>query len=275
MYSTHEANLALPALPSTATHVHIVPDMNDGILLSIGQFCDAGCEAVFTATTITIKLNGETIMTGTREGPHKLWHMDLPTVKHSPPPPPPPPMEAEANALQQDSASPKNTVAFMHAALFSPAVSTLTKALDKGYIHHFPGLNSSTIRKYPPFSTATVKGHQDHIRKNMRSTKPSTASEPCTSLEEDTFPVDNQKGERTHFCFAAVHEISGQIFTDQTGPFVLPSSSGNKYIMILYDYDSNAILAEPIPSRSGESIIKAFKVLHSKLVKAGLVPKLQ
>jgi hypothetical protein len=37
-------------------------------------------------------------------------------------------------------------------------------------------------------------------------------------------------------------EITGQIFSDQTGRFPITSSRGNKYIMVVYDYKSNAIL---------------------------------
>jgi hypothetical protein len=37
---------------------------------------------------------------------------------------------------------------------------------------------------------------------------------------------------------------AGQIYTDQTGRFPVVSSKGNKYIMILYDYDSNAIFGK-------------------------------
>jgi hypothetical protein len=131
--------------------------------------------------------------------------------------------------MEQPSATPADIVAFMHAALFSPAISTLTQAIDKGYIHHFPGLTAQTIRRHPPFSTATVKGHQDQIRKNVRSTKTQAEpvpSDPCT----DAFPSDNPQGDRTHYCYTDVHEITGQIFTDQTGKFVLPSSNGNKYL---------------------------------------------
>jgi hypothetical protein len=37
-----------------------------------------------------------------------------------------------------------------------------------------------------------------------------------------------------------------KIYTDQTGRFPVISSKGNTYIMVLYEYDGNVILAEPI-----------------------------
>jgi hypothetical protein len=56
--------------------------------------------------------------------------------------------------------------------------------------------------------------------------------------------------------------------------YTLMSSKGNKYIMILYDYDSNAILAQPIKDRTDPELLRAFQVLEQELVVRGLKPKL-
>jgi hypothetical protein len=52
------------------------------------------------------------------------------------------------------------------------------------------------------------------------------------------------------------------------------SSKGNKYIMILYDYDSNAILAQHIKDRAAPELLKAFQVMEQELAARGLKPKL-
>ena len=52
-------------------------------------------------------------------------------------------------------------------------------------------------------------------------------------------------------------EQTGKIFTDQTVKFPAFSSRGYNYILVLYDYESNAILAEPIKSRKQEEIFRA------------------
>jgi hypothetical protein len=52
------------------------------------------------------------------------------------------------------------------------------------------------------------------------------------------------------------------------------SSKGNKYIIILYDYDSNAILAQPIKDRTAPELLRAFQVMEQELVAHGLKPKL-
>jgi hypothetical protein len=69
-------------------------------------------------------------------------------------------------------------------------------------------------------------------------------------------------------------EPTGQIYTDQTGRFVAPSSNGNQYLMVLYDFDSNHIFAQPFKTRSAANILAAFKILHHRLCRAGCRPKL-
>ena len=69
--------------------------------------------------------------------------------------------------------------------------------------------------------------------------------------------------------------ISGNFFTDQTGQFPNKSSRGNHYIMVLYNHDSNAILAEPIKTRAAEELLRAIKVIPTHLRDQGLHPALQ
>ena len=49
-----------------------------------------------------------------------------------------------------------------------------------------------------------------------------------------------------------------KIYTDQTGKFPITFSQGNKYILIMYVYYANAILASPLKSRSGSHILEAY-----------------
>ena len=46
-------------------------------------------------------------------------------------------------------------------------------------------------------------------------------------------------------------------YGDLTGAFPYMSTRGNKYLYILYDYNSNAILVELIKNRQVQSIIQA------------------
>jgi hypothetical protein len=49
----------------------------------------------------------------------------------------------------------------------------------------------------------------------------------------------------------------------------------NSYVMILYEYDSNAILTTPLKDRKGPTIKQAYERLHRLLVNKGYRPKLQ
>ena len=70
-------------------------------------------------------------------------------------------------------------------------------------------------------------------------------------------------------------EFTGKVSTDQTGRFPVTSSCGSKYLMVLYNHDSNAILAEPLTSRSKHKLIQATRILHSYLSDRGLTAHYQ
>ena len=142
------------------------------------------------------------------------------------------------------------------------------------------GLTAKGLRKHPPQSVAMVKGHLDQSRKNQRSTKlhaPSALVDPNDpeQLPDEPFPSSEPDNARTHHCFATVFEpATGQIHSDQTGKFIVASSAGNNYILVVYDYDSNSILVTPMRSRTGPCILAAFQIIHARLVAAGLRPQM-
>ena len=80
----------------------------------------------------------------------------------------------------------------------------------------------------------------------MRSTK--TQEE-----EEELEPTQEPNNDTTYQLFASI-ENTGKIYTDQTGRFPVTESKGNKYILLMYDYDLNAILTEPIKNRTATDI---------------------
>jgi hypothetical protein len=122
------------------------------------------------------------------------------------------------------------------------------------------------VEKYLSKSTATAKGHLNQQRQDAGTTNIKDAE------TIDTEP-DPDQGLKTQYIYAATID-AGQIYTDQTGRFPVISSKGNKYIMVLYDYDSNAILAQPIKSRTASELLKAFQLMEQELVAKGLKPKL-
>jgi 3-deoxy-D-arabino-heptulosonate 7-phosphate (DAHP) synthase len=92
--------------------------------------------------------------------------------------------------------------------------------------------------------------------------------ENCVNTDAD---LDN--GIKTNCIYAATIDAR-QIYTDQTGRFPVVSSKGNRYIMVLYEYDGNAILAEPIKNHTAAELLRAFQVMEKQLSARGLQPKL-
>jgi hypothetical protein len=70
-------------------------------------------------------------------------------------------------------------------------------------------------------------------------------------------------------------QTTGQVFTDQTARFILPSSQGYTQLLILYCYNANYIHAEPMKSKTAGAILKAYQSSHALLIAAGLKPRLQ
>jgi len=64
------------------------------------------------------------------------------------------------------------------------------------------------------------------------------------------------------------------MYTNQTGKFPKRSSTGNHYIMVLIEIDSNTILVEAMKNRTAGEMIRAYLVLVTRLHNAGVTPKM-
>jgi hypothetical protein len=85
---------------------------------------------------------------------------------------------------------------------------------------------------------------------------------------------DMVQEDKYRYVYAAIME-TGQIYTDLTGGFPTMSHSGNKYILVLYDYDSNSFLSTPMKNRGDKNMVRAFDLLIQSLIMCGLRPLLQ
>jgi hypothetical protein len=302
MRATHEAELDIPALPKAARHIYIVPELGSKTLLSVSQLCQADCQVIFHEKAVTVHYKGKVVLKGAMTDGSKLWQMEIPTA-----------IENE-RYLAANAAIHFNTAAeivkFMHAAMGYPTLTTLHKALANGWVQGLPGLTQQTLRNYPPFSGATIKGHMTQIRKNVRSTKDlKTKSEGKTKIPHSQIgqnpnhahnaPRDvptsshNDPDERANSerqsdnqtddeddndcgnkrSQATIFRPPQKAHSDQTGEFVCQSTAKNKYVYLLYDYASNHIFAEPIQSTLDADITRAFDVVIKKLKAAGNMPE--
>jgi hypothetical protein len=283
MHSSTHCKLPIHSLATTATRAYTFPDLRQS-LLSIPQLCNDDCQAIFDKHQVVIKKENTNILTGKRDYVTGLWTIDL--------------QQQSNNIIQISDQS--DLVQYLHAACFSPTTATLVKAIKNGHFVTWPGLTVEAVLRHLPKSEATIKGHMDQRRKNILSTRPKAVEKTLVSSEQilhslhrgniaennkivhtiqdddhmETIPAEP----REHHLYAAIvthEEITGQIYTDLTGRFPQQSSHGNKYILVLYDYDSNAILAHPIKNRSDTETLQAYETLIKILQQRGLTPKLQ
>ena len=285
--STHIAELLIPALPPSARLIRLFPHMRE-ILLSIGLLCDHGCTAHFYKHCCLIRYHGKIILTGTRnKATNCLWTLDRPATTPdfltALEPHTNQPEQKMFSATRAPSAPPAERVIYGHATLFPPALSTLKTALAKKFLPNIPGLTKASLKAHPPLTVATAKGHLNQTRKNKHSTKNKhntspllqIPSDPDTYHLSDAFPQAEPTGDATNRCYATVWDTqAGKVYTDLTGKFPVPSSQGNNYIFLLYDYDSNSINVRAIPTRQANHILTAFEDIYNMLVRRGRKPHL-
>ena len=161
------------------------------------------------------------------------------------------------NAIMLSDTTKKYLAQFHHASLGSPVPSTLFKAIDAGFLSSFPRLTTQLVKKHLPKSIQTGKVHMDQERKNLQSTKRSKAN-PIPPI--NTHPAAPPT--RTNLFICAIVEATDKINSDLTGKFPVQSALGNKYTLIVYHYDANAILAEPLKDRTAKSIASAHQRIY-------------
>ena len=96
-----------------------------------------------------------------------------------------------------------------------------------------------------------------------RKSKTTAFEEPNTS---------KLKGRKARDVYTKVYDVRNTVFSDQTGQFPTRSQSGNKYLMVMVEIDSNAILVEPLKSRKDPELARAYRAMMLRLKQAGIVP---
>ena len=132
-------------------------------------------------------------------------------------------------------------------------------------------------------------GRMYHVRKNVQSTKlqqvlhnilhdlrPATLEATLTRANENNFIQNKTKGiqhDQTQDYYVKVENLH-KIYTDQTGKFPTTSSNGMQYCFVLYSFDANAILVEPIKNRSARELLHAHQKFVTFLTQRGYKPNM-
>ena len=127
--SIEEGRLALPALNSTGCRVQVFrnEDLTEFSLLSIGQFCDAGCTAHYDDKHVWItNRDGTNIISGRRDPHTGLYMVDLNDLNSH---------RGTAMVASVTQSEPvAQRVAYWAASMGAPVTDTLLRAMRKGFV---------------------------------------------------------------------------------------------------------------------------------------------
>jgi hypothetical protein len=291
--ATIKSTLCLPELNEAAKKVHTFNNLNEN-MMSVRQLCDAGYDVHFDKDQAIVNNKENIILTVPRDHKNGLWQAPLVTANNEM-------RKAMCNMANhhdnttstylskhdnrnsaycsnvQDHINIKDEINYLQGAAFSPVKSTLLQAIENGNFASW--LTANNIAKHYTRTIATAKGHMVQTRQNTRSTEPKKQKKAPTeeiddATREDFAPKENLP-QLTHEVYETITDINSKVYTDLTGRFPTTSSKGNKYILLLYEYDGNAILAEPMKTKEDAEAVRAYTVLYRQLTDAGLKPNFQ
>jgi hypothetical protein len=165
-----------------------------------------------------------------------------------------------------------------YACLNYPIKSTLTRAINRGYLKGWRGLTSQQTRCHISVSTESKMGHMDQQCQGVQSTQPTPKTVPLQIPNIFDNPMEDapQDSHNTcmHFVFMVIYKINGNLFTNQTGHFPITSNRGHAYVVVFYIFNANAIQSVPIKNCSKEELLCAYCKIYKWLTLRGFKPLL-
>ena len=102
-------------------------------------------------------------------------------------------------------------------------------------------------------------------------------NEQLTKVKQVQFEIaaySEMRDKKVQDIYILTYNVREITFSEQTGQFPTRSKQGNKYIMIMVEIDSSAILVKPMKSRKDAKMIQAYNALLQQLQRAGISPKM-
>ena len=311
--STHVCDINIPGLPTMLTG-HVVPHLAVASLIGIRPLCNAGCIVTFDKNKCDVLYNDKVILRGYKDAATDLWTLPLTAdAMQSALPRSSPVIDCALHdngtalvhlgvdlaTFTHSVRTRANGVKFAHQSLCSPRISTLLKAVRKGFLKGCPNLSEHLILKYLNPSPATTKGHMKRPRHGIRSTSrialqperadpafdvprvpppewmPGPVDFPLPIEGGPNFIADDDESIANMFCYGAfADKRSGVVYNDLTGNFPFVSFDGSICFLVVYHYEANAIFAVPIAGLDDKSIFNAYKKTFDELTQKGFKPKL-
>jgi hypothetical protein len=224
--STHMCDIVLPDLPTTQVG-HIIPELSIASLFGIRVLTDAGCTVEFDNKKCVVKYNNKTILVGLKDPATDLWTLPIvgpagkttqvmhkgmqnplaipvcasahacgsggkaTTSLQNPPP------SNQVSFFTHTVCTKANSIKFPHQSLCSPRISTLLKAIQRGFLKGCPNLTAKCITRYLNPSPAAAKGHMKQPHQGICSTTP---RQPC--LPMPTQPLPSSHDSKSEYIYA-------------------------------------------------------------------------
>ena len=181
--STHMCDITIDGLPVMLTG-HIIPDLSIALLFGIRVLTEAGCNVTFTRKECIVQYNGKIILRGAKDPTTDLWTLplgsqDMTSQFNISKLPLAAPVIANAHAhlalqiafFAHTVRTKANSIRLSHQSLCSLPISSLLKAVKRGYLKGCSNLSAHGVIKYLNPSPATAKGHMKRPRQGIRSTR--------------------------------------------------------------------------------------------------------
>ena len=124
----------------------------------------------------------------------------------------------------------------------------------------------------PIVTTSTAPdGCHKPILAQKRGTHGTNKSTVPTAFEEPNVTQLTEKKVRD--IYTKVYNVREIIFSNQTGQYPKRSLRENKYIMVLVEIDSNAIMVAHMKIQHENEMKQAYKSMVTRLHRTGIVPK--
>lgn len=265
--SSHTGKLNYPNI-TNGNEVHIFKTLW-GSLLSIGELCDTGLTAVFTANAVYIvdADNEVVVLSGERDPTTRLWMIALTPItpknehialrqaqaavwKKSRNSTPPVSDQGQANgASVQKLDNSGDRVEFFSRVFSSMAEPTIMQAIKRNWIK-FPGITLRILKqqRHRLRTHESAAGHLDQVHQNHQpSAQPVKEFTPSPEhdLKPTTILTYSYRQEGNHM--------------DATGRYPIISHQGHQYMLIMYSEAGNYIKVLPMKDRSKTSYLKAHK----------------
>jgi hypothetical protein len=181
--STHMCDIRIDGLPFVFTG-HIIPDLSIASLFGIRVPTETGCDVTFTRDKCIVRFNNKNILCRETDPSMDLWTLPLGsqgmTTQHANCILPlAAPVIAKAHAhpdvqiafFTHTVQTKANSIRFAHQSLCSLRISTLLKAIWRGYLKGRPNFTAKGVTKYLNPSPANAKGHMKRPCQGIHSTR--------------------------------------------------------------------------------------------------------